>query len=429
MPRPVLLTLLGALAAAPQVGGSGLGVARAEPSATMSDSEAGAGHGEELHAEDLGEVTERIAETRRRLDELDRELAVATEEFNAERIRLAEAERAAQAAADRLRAADAAVEKAAEQRRNLATSVYRSHSLEQLSVLLTGDPATVLDRAGAVNALARRQRAAETQLRVARGEQAEAKRVADAASAERQRMVAQLEERKQAIEQTVAEHRRLLDELIARQAELERQAREREAAALRARQEAEAQAAAEAARQAELERVRLTQEAQRVDEASAAFAATPVTAAPTPAPTPAPAPAPAPAAAPASEPASGPAQSTGGSGGAARAVAEAHAQLGKPYLWGGAGPDSFDCSGLTQWVWGKAGVALSHYTGDQWNEGKRVSREELIPGDLVFFGDDLYHVGIYIGSGKMIHAPRTGEVVRIEDVWWSSFQGGVRPGA
>jgi len=142
---------------------------------------------------------------------------------------------------------------------------------------------------------------------------------------------------------------------------------------------------------------------QLVDQASAAFAATPATAAP--------------------------AKPIGGSGGAARAIEEARAQLGKPYVWGGAGPDSFDCSGLTQWAWGKAGVSLSHYTGDQWNEGKRVTRAELIPGDLVFFGDDLYHVGIYLGNGEMIHAPRTGEVIRIEPVWWSSFQGGVRPGA
>ncbi|MEX5635233.1 C40 family peptidase, partial [Parafrankia sp. FMc2] len=112
-----------------------------------------------------------------------------------------------------------------------------------------------------------------------------------------------------------------------------------------------------------------------------------------------------------------------------RAVQEAHAQLGKPYVWGGEGPNSFDCSGLTQWVWGKAGVGIPHYTGDQWTAGRRVSRAELIPGDLVFFGADLYHVGLYIGGGQMIHAPRTGEVIRIEDVWWSSFQGGVRPGA
>ncbi|MCL9793735.1 C40 family peptidase, partial [Frankia sp. AgKG'84/4] len=117
-----------------------------------------------------------------------------------------------------------------------------------------------------------------------------------------------------------------------------------------------------------------------------------------------------------------------GSGGAATVVREAYAQLGKPYVWGAEGPNTFDCSGLTQWVWQKGGVGLSHYTGSQWNEGRRVGRAELLPGDLVFFDADLGHVGIYVGAGKMIHAPRTGEVVRVENVWWSNFQGGVRPG-
>jgi cell wall-associated NlpC family hydrolase len=122
-----------------------------------------------------------------------------------------------------------------------------------------------------------------------------------------------------------------------------------------------------------------------------------------------------------------PAVFTGGSG-APVAVREAYAQLGKPYEWGAAGPDSFDCSGLTLLVWAKAGIALSHSSSVQWNEGRRVSRAELVPGDLVFFHADLHHVGIYVGDGNMIDAPRTGEVVRVEGVWWSSFQGGVRPG-
>jgi cell wall-associated NlpC family hydrolase len=93
-----------------------------------------------------------------------------------------------------------------------------------------------------------------------------------------------------------------------------------------------------------------------------------------------------------------------GSGGAATAVAWAFREIGKPYVWAAAGPNSFDCSGLTQYVWAKAGVYLGHYTGAQWNEGTRVSRSQLAPGDLVFFvgSDGSYsvpgHVGIYIVS-------------------------------
>jgi cell wall-associated NlpC family hydrolase len=117
-----------------------------------------------------------------------------------------------------------------------------------------------------------------------------------------------------------------------------------------------------------------------------------------------------------------------GSGGASVAVRWAYDQLGKPYVWGAAGPDSFDCSGLTQYVWGKAGVYLSHYTGAQWNEGQHVDRSQLQPGDLVFFGSDLHHVGIYVGDSKMIEAPHSGANVQVSYAFRSDYAGAVRPG-
>ncbi|MFG3495336.1 NlpC/P60 family protein [Streptomyces sp. NPDC047928] len=98
---------------------------------------------------------------------------------------------------------------------------------------------------------------------------------------------------------------------------------------------------------------------------------------------------------------------------AAQAVAYAYGAIGKPYVWGATGPSSFDCSGLTQAAWRSAGVALPRTTYTQINAGRRVSRSELAPGDLVFFYSGLSHVGIYIGGGQMIHAPRTGSTVRI----------------
>src|SRR5512142_1757804 len=75
---------------------------------------------------------------------------------------------------------------------------------------------------------------------------------------------------------------------------------------------------------------------------------------------------------------------------AAVAVAWAYRELGKPYVWAADGPDRFDCSGLAMYVWSKAGVQLPHYTGDQWNAGRHVSRDALAPGDLVFFYSDLH---------------------------------------
>ncbi|WP_344438885.1 C40 family peptidase [Kitasatospora nipponensis] len=116
-------------------------------------------------------------------------------------------------------------------------------------------------------------------------------------------------------------------------------------------------------------------------------------------------------------------------GRAADAVRFAYAQLGKPYRWGATGPDSFDCSGLTGAAWAAAGVSLPRVSQDQWNAGQHVARADLQPGDLVFFFGDLHHVGMYIGNGQMIHAPRTGENVMILDMsaMDGSYMGAVRP--
>jgi cell wall-associated NlpC family hydrolase len=100
-------------------------------------------------------------------------------------------------------------------------------------------------------------------------------------------------------------------------------------------------------------------------------------------------------------------------GAAGTAVRTACAQIGKPYVWGANGPGSFDCSGLTQYSWGKAGVSLTHYTGAQWREGTPISRANARPGDLVFFYSDLHHVGMYVGNGLMVHASRAGQPVKM----------------
>jgi cell wall-associated NlpC family hydrolase len=109
-------------------------------------------------------------------------------------------------------------------------------------------------------------------------------------------------------------------------------------------------------------------------------------------------------------------------------VGVAEGQLGKAYVWGAAGPDVFDCSGLVVYAYGQMGVSLPHSSYALWNAGVYVSQDQLQPGDLVFF-DGLGHVGIYIGGGEFIHAPHTGDVVKISSLnegWYAATYVGAR---
>jgi cell wall-associated NlpC family hydrolase len=109
-------------------------------------------------------------------------------------------------------------------------------------------------------------------------------------------------------------------------------------------------------------------------------------------------------------------------------VGIAMSQLGTPYVWGGAAPGGFDCSGLVMWAYAQVGVSLPHSTYALFAMGVPVSRDQLAPGDLVFF-DGVGHVGIYIGGNEFIHAPHTGDVVKIsslDDPWYSATYVGAR---
>ncbi|AWW38038.1 C40 family peptidase [Streptomyces cadmiisoli] len=111
---------------------------------------------------------------------------------------------------------------------------------------------------------------------------------------------------------------------------------------------------------------------------------------------------------------------------AAAAVSYAHQKLGSPYVWGATGPNAFDCSGLIQAAYRSAGVSLPRTTYAQIDSGRRVSRSELLPGDLVFFYSGISHVGIYIGNGQMIHAPNPSSPVRLAPIDQMPFAGATR---
>ena len=114
------------------------------------------------------------------------------------------------------------------------------------------------------------------------------------------------------------------------------------------------------------------------------------------------------------------------------AVRWALAQLGDPYRWGATGPDMFDCSGLTSSAYAAAGVSIPRVSRAQWGAGPHVAVANLLPGDLLFYADNpgdpasIHHVGMYIGNGLMVHAPHTGDVVRVASIWRESYAGATR---
>ncbi len=128
------------------------------------------------------------------------------------------------------------------------------------------------------------------------------------------------------------------------------------------------------------------------------------------------------------EPAPAETASAPASGRAAAAVAYAMSQVGDAYVYGAAGPDAFDCSGLTMMAWGAAGVALPHSSSAQMSSGSSVSSSALQPGDLVFYYSPVSHVGMYIGNGQIVHAANPGTGVAIAPVFSMPFSGAVRPG-
>jgi len=113
----------------------------------------------------------------------------------------------------------------------------------------------------------------------------------------------------------------------------------------------------------------------------------------------------------------------GTSAGARAAIEFARDQLGEPYIWAAAGPDAWDCSGLTMMAWREGGISLPHYSAAQYQQTKHITAADLEPGDLVFWGtspNTIHHVALYIGNGQIIQAPHTGDVVKVSPLFASA---------
>lgn len=403
-------------------------------------------------AREVGAIQASLVLADQRLEDAAVEAEMASESYNGARWRL---ERARQELATARIEAAAARRTLAKQRKEIATVVAASYqegaAITAVSAMVGADgPEAVLDRYASFQGVAGRLQAdfdryAATEV-MAEGFRDRARRarsvaadVAAEARAAQERAAGAAAAAQRAADEVAAEKERLVRELARAQDISVSLARRRQVALEQAAQQRAAEEAARAAVQ--------TPATSVPDPAPETTPApTPMVPGPAPEPrreeprpeqalTPAPAPAPAPSpepdndtppppASPPPAPAPPPPPSPpGGSGGAARAIAFAEAQLGEPYVWGAAGPSSWDCSGLTMRAWEQAGVSLPHYTVAQYYAGTPVGAADLRPGDLVFWGttsrpESIHHVAMYIGDGQIVHAPRTGRPVAIDSLYY-----------
>ncbi|WP_189886733.1 C40 family peptidase [Streptomyces xantholiticus] len=338
-----------------------------------------------------------IEEVQKKVDDLYRQAGSATQEYN----------KAKEATAEKRQEVDQLLDEAAkrteklnESRRalgNYAAAQYRTGSVTPTAALMFADsPQAYFDQTQLMDRMTDQQRTAvseyETERAAAAKQRAEATKRLESLTDSQEA----LRTSKQTVQTKLAEARTLLSKLTAEEkARLAAIEREREEEARR-KAEAKAEAEAEARARAEAERQREERET------------TPDTGT--------------------TDPGTGTGTDDGTYAAKAdKVLAFARDQIGKPYVWGATGPSSYDCSGLTQAAWKAAGVDLPRTTWDQVNVGTRVATADLLPGDLVFFYDDISHVGIYIGDGKMIHAPKPGENVREESIYYMPIYGSVRP--
>jgi peptidoglycan DL-endopeptidase CwlO len=409
-------------------------------------------------ARDVGVIKARLLLANQRLEQAATRAEQASEAYNGALWRLEQARQKYRAAR---READRAQRTVASQRNRIGALVAQSYQegrdLSALNAMMSADgPEGVLDqyvafqgastsleadykRFSAADSLAgvfeaqakqakaeqvrladRAERAKDLAVSAAESAQSEAARVA----VEKDQLIRELARAQNISVQLARERQAALEEIARRRAEERARLEAIEAARAEARAEARARAqaaaderAATAARPTTRHRARPASKApaSKAPASKAPASEAPGTRTPpvrTPTPTPPPAP-------PSGQPSGQPSPR----GGAEQAIRFAKAQLGEPYQWGADGPSSWDCSGLTMKAWASAGTYLPHYSVAQYDAGVPVSVSDVRPGDLVFWSSNgqpsgIHHVAMYIGNGQIIHAPRTGRPVEIDDMYY-----------
>ncbi len=315
--------------------------------------------------------TDKRAEARRvksQIDDLDRKVEIAAEAYNEAREKHAALVAEIEQTQAKLDATNARIDELQGMLSTRANSMYRSGPLSFVEVLFGAASFEEFSATWDVLTEMNESEAdAIEELKVARSEAESAKEELAAKEAEAKRVLDQMAANKASIESQLAERKRMLSGLEDEIAQLE---------------------AAEAARQAAA-----AAKASRSTRSSSSRRRFPP-----------------PTRAPRSE-----------------VVNIAKRYLGAPYRWGASGPNAFDCSGFTMFVYRQVGVSLPHSSRAQYGAGQRVSRADLKPGDLVFFGSPIHHVGIYVGGNSYIHAPHSGSVVKISSLSRGDYVGACRP--
>ncbi|MFB8775842.1 C40 family peptidase [Streptomyces broussonetiae] len=353
-----------------------------------------------------------LEEVEKKVDDLYRQAESATEKYNAAKEKTAKQRKQVDTLLDDVAKRTQKLNDAREELGSYAAAQYRTGAAapDTATFLLADSPQDYFDQTQLMNRLTGSQKAAVDDYFAEQTATMEKRQEATESLATLTESQSDLQTAKTTVQKKLADARELLSELTAEE-------KARLAAIEKKKQEEAERKAAELARQQ-------AEEQQRQEEAAAAQQA--------------------------EEQETGTSGSTGSTGStdtstgtstgssadstyatkAEKALAFARAQIGKPYVWGATGPDSYDCSGLTQAAWNAAGISLPRTTYDQVNAGTTVPVSSAQPGDLVFFYDDVTHVGIYIGNGMMIHAPKPGTYVREESIFYdgeSSIHSVVRP--
>ncbi|CAM5555066.1 C40 family peptidase [Streptomyces griseorubiginosus] len=337
-----------------------------------------------------------LEEVEKKVDDLYRQAESATDTYNAAKERTTKQRKQVDTLLDDVARRTEKLNQAREELGSFAAEQYRTGAAAPgtATFLLADTPQDYFDQTQLMGRLTSRQKGAVDDYV---SEQSATMKKRQEASQRLQSLTetqSDLRTAKATVQKKLADARELLSELTARE-------KARLAAIEKAKQEAAARKAAELARQqaaAEKAAQGAGQEAGRQESTSSTGTST----------------------------ATDPSYATR----AAKALAFARAQIGKPYVWGATGPGSYDCSGLTQAAWKAAGVTLPRVTYDQVNAGTTVPLADAQPGDLVFFYDGITHVGLYIGNGMMIHAPKPGAYVREESIYYdgeSAIHSVVRP--